>query len=92
LYCAAYCVLHTAFRDAVAESVNRIVSPPVSLDRAVAVDRERDRTKDREREEKKRDAAAEKDEKEIETAKDAEQDEEKQPADEKVGRSLDIKV
>jgi hypothetical protein len=76
----------------VAESVNRIVSPPVLLDRAVAVDRERDRTKDKEREEKKRGAEAEKKEAEIETPKDAKTDEEKQPADEKVGRSLDIKV
>lgn len=75
-----------------AESVNRIVSPSVSLDRAVAVDRERDRTKDREREEKKRGAEAEKNDQEIETAKDAGHDEEKPPADEKVGRSLDIKV
>lgn len=75
-----------------ADSVNRIVSPSVSLDRAVAVDRERDRTKDREREEKNRDTAAEKNDTEIDGGKKAGTDEEKPPADEKVGRSLDIKV
>lgn len=75
-----------------AESVNRIVSPSVSLDRAVAVDRERDRTKDREREEKKRGAEGEKNDPEGESAQDAGPGEEKPPADEKIGRSLDIKV
>jgi hypothetical protein len=81
------------FREkcAVAESVNKIVSPFVSPDRAVAVDRERDRRKDRDREEKKR-GGEEKNDRAVETAKDAGPGEEKPPADEKVGRSLDIKV
>lgn len=74
-----------------ADSVNRIITPPVSLDRPVAIERERDRTKERGREEKKRDAA-EKEENEPAALPDNIDDEEEQPADEKVGRSLNIKV
>jgi hypothetical protein len=77
----------------VADSVNRIVSPPVSLERAVAVDRERDRGRERERDEKKRKVLepAEKPKVGAATEPVERQDEEKS-ADPQKGKALDIKI
>jgi hypothetical protein len=75
----------------VAESVNRIVSPSVSVDRAIGVERERDRNREREKDERKRAApTAEK------SADDDEAPADSAPAEEsndpKKGHSLNIKV
>ncbi len=70
-----------------AESVNRVVLPSVSVDRAVAVDRERDR------EGKKRGAASQQQESAKESAPPpATPDEEEMPVDPKKGKAIDIKV
>ena len=70
-----------------AESVNRVVLPSVSVDRAVAVDRERDR------EGKKRGAAAPQPDGAKESVPPpAEPEEDAMPVDPKKGKALDIKV
>jgi hypothetical protein len=78
----------------VADSVNRIVMPPVSLERAVAVDRERDRGRERERDEKKRKAIppVEKIEDEAAIEPVERQDKEDESTDPQRGKSLDIKI
>ena len=77
-----------------ADSVNRIVSPSVPLDRAVAVDRERDKGRERERDEKKRKIfpPAEKIEIEAATEPVERQDKENESTDPQKGKSLNIKI
>ena len=77
-----------------ADSVNRIVSPSAPLDRAVAVDRERDKGKERERDEKKRKTfpPAEKTEIEAATEPVERQDKENESMDPQKGKSLNIKI
>jgi hypothetical protein len=76
----------------VADSVNRIVSPSLSLDRAVAIDRERDRARDKERDENKRGAEAESAERESAAPQADRPDEKNESTDPKKGKSLDIKI
>ncbi len=77
-----------------ADSVNRIVSPSVPLDRAVAVDRERDKGRGRERDEKKRKAFPPVEKTAVEAvAEPVEQQEKKdESTDPQRGKSLDIKI
>jgi hypothetical protein len=78
----------------VADSVNRIVSPPLSLERAVAVDRERDKGRERERDEKKRKTLLPVEKTEVEAATEPveRRDKEDESTDPQRGKSLDIKI